>query len=438
MYAETGAAMRHELAALLRQHRVQQQLGGPTREARVELGNLIREYRQSVLVWMNQAMHAARPVVFSNLPPADPNPFRSVGSSGPLTAAAELARTVHLATQHSTAHLATSEALATPHPNAMVEHWRRAARAAALAEHDTAPEVAVAMTTAQAQALVGDIAALTQALVVLDRRYTRVPGWEPLAESPRLGWASLAAALDVGLRQPDYTVDHLGWRPKTKVITGPARPGILGVLQAEHNLVIRMRARPSVPNLRLVVDSQRLLTHHLGPFAARIDPRLTGAWADRAATYTLLQRQLREISSLIGNGGLAAAEGAHAVARVRALPADTIIEPRVLAGLQLLFHRLDHRIADVIEHGIQRSTFVQRVTLPRLVEGSGDLVQPVRERFVPITAGIDLAVVRTVRERLRPAATARAEATPGPSRVDLHFAVIHRPLQRRSNDFPYA
>ncbi|QMW67915.1 hypothetical protein H4N58_08735 [Mumia sp. ZJ1417] len=274
MYGEAGAAMREELAALLRQHRVQQKLGGPTRESRAELGGRIREYRQSVLVWMNQAMRAARPVVFSNLPAADPNPFRSVGVSGPLTAAGELARAIDVATRQSSAHIATSEALTTPHPNAMVEHWRQAARAAALAEHDTSIETAVRMTANQAQALVGDIAALTQALVVLDRRYTMIPGWEPLQDGPRLGWASLAAALDVNLGQPDYSVDHLGWRPKTKVLPDPVRPGIVGVLQAEHNLVIRMRSTPSAINLRLVVDSQRLRSHHLTPFAARIDPRL--------------------------------------------------------------------------------------------------------------------------------------------------------------------
>lgn len=436
MYGESGAAMREELAALLRLHRVQQKLRGPTQETRAELGLLIREYRQSVLVWMNQAMRAAQPLVFSNLPAADPNPFRSVASSGRLTPAGELARTIDAAAQQSTARIASFEALTTPHPNAMVEHWRLAARAAALAEHDTSAEVARRMTAGQAQALVGDIAALTQAVVVLDRRYTRVPGWEPLADGPRLGWASLAAALDVSLGQPDYAVDHLGWRPKTKVITGPARPGLLGVLQAEHNLVIRMKTTPSVTNLRLVVDSQRLLSHHLIPLAARISTATADKWADRGDTYSLLQQQLRDISGVLGKGGLAAAEGANAVARVRALPADTIIEPRVLSGFHLLFDRLDDRIADLIETGIERGTFVQRVTLPRLVEGGGGLVQPVRERFVPVAAATDLAVVRTARERLRPRASLPA-ATPGATRVDLHSALIHRPPRRGSSNVPY-
>lgn len=292
------------------------------------------------------------------------------------------------------------------------------------------------MSAGQAQALVGDVAALTQAIVVLDQRYKNTPGWEPLTHSARLGWASLAAALDVNLGQPDYTIDHLGWRPKTKIIPDPARPGILGVLQAQHNLVIRMRSTPTATNLRLVVDSQRLLSAHLAPLAARLDHRLAQRWTQRADTYTLIQRQLREIAGLLGVGGLAAAEGANAVTRLRALPQDTILEPRVLSGFQLLFDRLDHRIADLIEDGVKQGTYVQRIALPRLDDTRGQLVQPVAERFAPVTNPTDLDVVRTIRERLRPRFQAAA-ATPGHSRVELHSALIHRPQPRSAPDGPH-
>jgi hypothetical protein len=436
MYGETGAQMRRELAALLRQHRIQQKLGGPTQEARDELGVLVREYRQSVLVWLSQAMRAAGPLAFSNMTPAQPNPFRSVGTAGShRTAAGELARAIELAKAQSTARTAGSEALVTPHANPVVEHWRLAARAAALAEHDTSEQFAAQMTASQAQALVGDVAALAQAIVVLDQRYKNTPGWKPLAQSARLGWASLAAALDVNLGQPDYTVDHLGWRPKTKVIQNPVRPGILGVLQAQHNLVIRMKSVPTATNLRLVVDSQRLVSAHLAPFAARVDERLAERWTQRADTYSLIQQQLREVGGLLGAGGLAVTEGSNAVARLRAIRTDTIVEPRVLSGFQLLFNRLDDRIADVIEDSVVRGAYFKRVTLPRLVDGGGHLVQPVRERFVPVTSATDLDVVRTVRERLRPRQQL-APTTPGPTRVDLHSALIHRPPARGMPETP--
>lgn len=95
-------------------------------------------------------------------------------------------------------------------------------------------------------------------------------------------------------------------------------------------------------------------------------------------------------------GGLAVAEGSNAVSRLRAIAPDAIVEPRVLSGFQFLFNRLDDRIADVIEDGVERGAYFKRVTLPRLVDGGGQLVQPIRERFVPVTGATDLDVVRTV------------------------------------------
>ena len=138
-----------------------------------------------------------------------------------------------------------------------------AARAAALAEHDTAPDQAVHLTAAQARTIAGDVAAISQALVVLDRRYRNTPEWESLAGCDRLGWAALATALDVSLGQPDYSVDQTGWRPRTKPIRGPAKPGILGVLQAlqidgsalvvavgsDRNLLLASR---NVPNVEVI------------------------------------------------------------------------------------------------------------------------------------------------------------------------------------------
>ena len=48
------------------------------------------------------------------------------------------------------------------------------------------------MSVPQAQAVVADVAAITQALVMLDQRYRNTPGWEQLAQGSRLGWAALA------------------------------------------------------------------------------------------------------------------------------------------------------------------------------------------------------------------------------------------------------
>src|SRR3954453_22484303 len=108
MYAETGAAMRQELAALLRQHRVQPRLGGVP-ETREERGLQIRQYRTTVLTWCSQAMASTRPLTFSNQAHAHVNPFRLVGTGGSgSTPAGELARAIDLAKTQTTATAATS------------------------------------------------------------------------------------------------------------------------------------------------------------------------------------------------------------------------------------------------------------------------------------------------------------------------------------------
>ncbi len=74
------------------------------------------------------------------------------------------------ARDQATTRPASSPEFTTPSLNSVVEHWRLAARAAALAEHDTAPDQAIHLTAAQARTIAGDVAAISQALVVLDRR----------------------------------------------------------------------------------------------------------------------------------------------------------------------------------------------------------------------------------------------------------------------------
>jgi hypothetical protein len=444
MYGETGELLRTQMAALLRQHRISHRLGGPSRYApdgvtspveREQLGEQIQQYRQTIITWCAQTLHAVAPATFSNVPARRTDPFRPDAADA---AAAELARALDYTRRHSSAPLATIDLLTTPCDNPLVEHWRQAARAAALAEHDTSGELAHRLTTPQAHALSGDVAAIAQALVVLDQRYRSTPGWEHLADPGRLGWTALATALDVNLGQPDYTVDQTGWRPRIKPIRGTPKPGILGVLQAEHNLLVRLEATPTAMNLRLIVDSQRLLSHQLYPYAERIDPRLASQWESRATTYALVQQQLRNLGGRLGRGNAAAAEGAHALSRLKSVTPGTAIEPRVLAGFQTVFDGVDARIADIIEDGVERGVLLQRVTLPRVVDTTDQLIHPLRERFVPVTRASDVAVVRTVRDRLRPPSGGSQRATPGRSRADLHAALVPRPSPiGRASEVPH-
>lgn len=128
MYGENGGRLRAELATLLRQHRIQQRLGGPgihtvpestSPEEREVLGNQIGRYRHAVLVWSLQAVRAANP--HTNLGEAT---RRSQGPAG------ELHYRLTAAVEASTAGLPSLEELTTAQPFAMVETWRQAARAA--------------------------------------------------------------------------------------------------------------------------------------------------------------------------------------------------------------------------------------------------------------------------------------------------------------------
>src|SRR3954469_18213849 len=122
MYGENGGLMRAELSALLRQHRIQQRIGGEgiytvaattTVDQRRQIGEQIRRYRQGVLVWCHQATIAATPATASNLSQPPLNPFRAPDSRhGALTA---LSRAVEQAVHASTAPLATLHELVMPH-----------------------------------------------------------------------------------------------------------------------------------------------------------------------------------------------------------------------------------------------------------------------------------------------------------------------------------
>jgi hypothetical protein len=439
MHGENGGLLRAELSSLLRQHRIQLQIGGPgthsvpvttTEAERQQIGEQVRRYRQSALVWSLQAIIAVAPTVDSRLAPKGANPFRlPAAQHGGL---AVLHQALDQTIRASTARLPGLEELTTPQELPLVEHWRQVARAAALGEHDFDAGLGHGRLNSQeSHTLIGDVAATLRALVVLDQRYSSMPGWEKLHRPDRLGWAALACALDASLEPPDYSIDMRGWRPKTKVITGPAKPGLLGVLQAEHNLTIRMNAFPSALNLRYVIDSQRLVSGGLATRVRKVEPELHEAWQEREQTYVDLQRALRNVGGKVGTGGLAVAEGSIAHSRLKALPADAALDPRVLHAFTTLFTRLDARIADVVEEGIDRQAYFVRVKVPRIVANSSQMVTPAQERFIPLTETGHTHIAELVRDRLRPPATP-PNIPPGAarSRAELHAAIIHQPERR--------
>lgn len=430
-YGENSIMLRAELATLLRQHRIQQRLGGPglhtvpestTVGQRKALGEQILRYRHAVLVWCLQAVQAADPRInIDSTTRRNRSPAEDLGHR--LTAAV----------QASTAGLPPIVELTTEHELAMVESWRQAARAAALGEHDFDAGVGYGrLSHTECRTVLTDAADITRGLVALDRRYALIPGWEKLHHQGRLDRAAEACAAIAESDNPDYTVDLRGWRPAPTTVEGPPRPGLIGVVQAEHDLLIHLTKFPNARNLRLVLHSQRVLSHEAARRARPFAPDLADKWQTRAETYTTLVRQARDLGGQIGTGGLAAAQGANAVGRLQRLSQTDLDDRSPLRHLDTLLDRVDDRLSDIIEHGANKRLYFLRVTLPRIIDHPEGLIKPARQRYVPVTMPVQTDLLAVVHTRLRPQPPPRPAPSLGAaqSRADLREAIAHRPQPR--------
>ncbi len=427
MYGENGGRLRAELATLLRQHRIQQRLGGPgihtvpestTPEEREALGDQIGRYRHAVLVWSLLAVRAANP--HANL---EETTRRSQGPAG------ELHHRLTAAAEASTAGRPTLEELTTRQEFPMVEIWRQAARAAALGEHDFDSGLNYGhLSDEQCMTVLKDAAEITRGLVGLDRRYQNIQGWEKLKDQGRLGRAAELCATFASNREPDYSVDQRGWRPPAVVLDGPPPPGIAGVLQAEHNLLVRLGHFPDAHSMRLILDSQRIVSHEAAVKARDVAPGLAANWKVRAQTYLALVHETRDVRGLLGNGGPAAAQGAVVATRMEKLDRAEALNLGSLPQLDGLFSRIDARLSEIIEHGASERLYALRVGLPRVIDTSEGPIKPVRERYVPINSPVQTDLLAMVRTQLRPPPVApRPPPGAGQSRADFEAAIIHRP-----------
>lgn len=431
-YGENGNRLRSELATLLRQHRIQPRLGGPgshtipvttTREQREALGEQIQRFRWATLMWCLQAVAAANPggklaqMTVRYRRPPDELHYRLAEALDALKSG-----------------LPALEELTTPQEFPIVESWRQVAKAAVLGEHDfTAGPGRGALSQGQRMAVLKDAAEITQALVVLDRRYDQIPGWQtiPGRGRGRLDRAAKACAAFAEVGEPDLSVDQHGWRPPSALIEGGPLPGIAGVLQTQHNMLVHLAKFPNMLNLRRVIDGQRIVSNEAARLAAGVAPDLVERWHEREHVYQQLIVQTRNGGGLIGDGGAAAAEAANAVGRLRQVSVDEMTaEP--LRDLNKLFTRTDARVAAIIEQGAAERLYFLSVKLPRLVDETSHLLSPARERYVPITSPLQTDLLAIVRSELRPPPVAPTPpAGAQENREALRESTDHR-LERRA------
>lgn len=426
MYGENSGHLRDAMGALLREHRIQQRLGGKgthtvpettTVAEREELGRQIRRYRECVLAWSLQAVRAA-------------NPRADLGGSTVHTRrpAEELRFRLTEALAASGAELASSAELTTEQHFATVEAWRKAARAAVLGEHDFPAGVRYRdLTDEQCMTVLKDVGDVVRGLVALDRRYSNVPGWEKLHNQGWLGRAAETCAVYAASHEPDYAVDREGWQPKPAPMNGPALPDIAGVMQAQYNLLLSLNEMPNARSLRVVTESQRIVSHEAARRSADAEPGLTSKWSTRELTYTKLLRATRDLGGILGTGH-AAGHGALAASRAQKLRPEPLADPRQLRQLDRLFTRIDHRVCAAVEHGVRQRLYFVRVPIARVDDHAPGLVKGRRQRYMPITSPAQSDLVAIVNDELRPKPIRlNPPQRAAEGRAQFEAAIGHRP-----------
>jgi len=426
MYGENSGHLRDAMGALLREHRIQQRLGGKgthtvpettTVAEREELGRQIRRYRECVLTWSLQAVRSANPR-------ADLG-GTTVRSRGP---AEELRFRLTEALTASSAYLAPSEELTTEQQFATVEAWRQAARSAVLGEHDFPAGIRYSdLTDQQCMTVLKDVADVVRGIVALDRRYSNVPGWEKLHNQGWLGRAAETCAAHAGYDEPDYAVDRQGWQQKPEPMDGPAMPGLTGVMQAQYNLLLNLDEIPDARSLRVVMESQRIVTHEATLRVAKADSDLTSRWTVRKTTYTKLVQETRDLGGVLGRNH-AAGSGALAATRAQKLARAPLTDASQLRQLDRLFDRIDQRVYAAVEHGVRERLYFLRVPIARIDDHSPGPVKGQRQRYAPITSPAQTDLIAIVRNELRPGPI-RLSPPDGAarSRADFEAAINHRP-----------
>jgi hypothetical protein len=82
-----------------------------------------------------------------------------------------------------------------------------------------------------------------------------------------------------------------------------------------------------------VIDSQRVLSHELGVRIREDFPTISNRCAGRAATYTRLAQECRNVAGLAGDGRKASADGSILLSRLRKVPSSQPLAPEQAKSL---------------------------------------------------------------------------------------------------------
>ncbi|WP_406021843.1 hypothetical protein OH802_21385 [Nocardioides sp. NBC_00850] len=300
------------------------------------------------------------------------------------------------------ARLPTLEELTTRHRVGIAESWRQAAKASALGEHDLGPS-AGRLDHREWLTLAEDVADITQAVLVLDRRYRQhVDGWQPLHGTRDIDRriADCGTHTRARFERPDYNIDWRGWRPPDPQITVAAGP-MTQVIAAEHRLLNSLTAIPSMTNLRHVLISQRELSHLAANLARTSAPEQAASFRARERTYRSLCRASSSAAGLAGTGAVATQHSADATTRLAAIPPETRIARSEFRNLSKLFRHVDNTLCSAIEQGFSTRLYLVRCTRPRIDTTDGRLVHQSRTAVGPVQRRSHVPLITIARRELR-------------------------------------
>lgn len=426
MYGESIGVLRTELAHLLRQyhvgHRIDRDLASAYSspsvvDSRGEVVALIRSYRRSVLTWCHQAMVHG-----------DPNP-KAEHSANLLEPPDRLRQSLGRVAAKNPAPLPRLEQLTTHQPVAVLESWRQTAKATALAEHDLAHGTGDGLLSHREWlTLVGDVADITRALLILDKRYRHVPEWETLRGIRLLDRYLEDCVLHVRERSGtlDSNLDWRGWRPPDPEVPPNAEP-IVHVIAAERRLLNSLGSVPSMANLRHLLTSQREVSHLAAIRTRDHDRELANRFHRREHAYGSLLRASRTTAGLLGTGAEATRHSADAVNRLVSVSATSPIPVGSLHDLDTLFRQVDNALCAAIEDGFGARLYFVRRALPRIDPTDGHLTHQARELFDPLQREGRTPLITIARRYLRtdPVRTV-APGNTAITRADFRAAISQR------------
>ncbi|MFD6177263.1 MULTISPECIES: hypothetical protein [unclassified Isoptericola] len=360
-YGDVAGQLRDSLTELLGHTRPYYELGGkhPSRGAPLdgfrERADLIQRYRAVILLYVADLARACTAGMLGDSP-------------RPSTWLRWVERAVPQRDQLPGGRLANAIELGTEQENPIVEQWRRGAVAGFLARERELRPLLAQITPEQRNVVLKDVTDVLRALIRLDDRHGRLPGWQGLAgtKGVRTDRPSRATSGDNmrGLsattrffnewiaRQitPDgFTVDRIGYRPESKL--DAAGGTVDSAITALQNLSAVIDADfPRPLSLRILFRSQWKLSVLASKLAlAAGDTKCAAALTVRGNVYAGLVTAMRNVSGTLGNGLYAVAYGTVAtdqVARTATITAEQAL--RLVEALD----DVDLRLARATRQGV--------------------------------------------------------------------------------------